>query len=82
MVPVYGNRGGGGTVWLLDYTVLTDTLMSVFALAMFGHLWRKVVLVAKRGRMSRGHSKHQFRQGAMNVHQKNTAGPMRGGIRL
>lgn len=39
----------------------------------------------KRGRMSRGHSRHVFRKGAQNVHPKNslqTTGPMRGGIRL
>lgn len=41
--------------------------------------------MARRGRMSRGHSKRQFRQGARNVHPKNhlyTTRPMRGGIRL
>lgn len=40
--------------------------------------------MARRGKMSRGHSRSQFRKGAMNVHPKNlyTAGPMRGGIRL
>lgn len=35
-----------------------------------------------RGRMNRGHSKKQFRAGARNVHPKNNARPMRGGIRL
>lgn len=39
--------------------------------------------MAKRGRMSRGHSRSNFKAGARNVHPKNTAGkPMRGGIRL
>lgn len=41
--------------------------------------------MARRGRMSRGHSRSSFRKGAMNVHPKNNvsvAGPMRGGIRL
>lgn len=41
--------------------------------------------MARRGRMSRGHSKRQFRAGIKNVHPKNvtyTRGPMRGGIRL
>lgn len=41
--------------------------------------------MAKRGRMSRGHSRKQFRAGAKNVHPKNrtyTRGVMRGGIRL
>lgn len=39
--------------------------------------------MARRGRMSRGHSKKQFREGARNVHPRNyPGGPMRGGIRL
>lgn len=41
--------------------------------------------MARRGRMSRGHSRHAFRKGAQNVHPKNihyNVGPMRGGIRL
>lgn len=41
--------------------------------------------MARRGRMSRGASRHNFRRGAMRVHPKNNvspAGPMRGGIRL
>lgn len=39
--------------------------------------------MAKRGRMSRGHSKKQFRAGVKNVNRKNyTSGAMRGGIRL
>lgn len=39
--------------------------------------------MAKRGRMSSGHSKKNFRAGARNVHPKNNVGrPMRGGIRL
>jgi hypothetical protein len=39
----------------------------------------------RRGRMSRGESRSNFRKGAMRVHPKNSvspAGPMRGGIRL
>lgn len=41
--------------------------------------------MARRGRMSRGASRHNFRRGAMRVHPKNTlgvVGAMRGGIRL
>ncbi len=39
--------------------------------------------MARRGRMSKRHSKKNFRSGAKNVHRKNyTSGPMRGGIRL
>lgn len=40
--------------------------------------------MARRGKMSRGHSKRVFRGGAKGVHWKNvlTANPMRGGIRL
>lgn len=39
--------------------------------------------MARRGRMSRGHSKKQFRAGAQNVHPRNRlTSPMRGGIRL
>lgn len=43
--------------------------------------------MSRRGRMSRGESRRNFRRGAMRVHKKNVmnvsvAGPMRGGIRL
>lgn len=39
--------------------------------------------MSRRGRMPRGHSRHVFRKGAMNVHPKNApAFMMRGGIRL
>lgn len=41
--------------------------------------------MARRGKMSRGHSRQVFRKGAMRVHRKNaldSAMPMRGGIRL
>lgn len=41
--------------------------------------------MARRGRMSRGQSRSNFRHGAQRVHPKNNvsvAGPMRGGIRL
>ena len=39
--------------------------------------------MARRGKMSRGHSRNVFRKGAKRVHPKNyAAGPMRGGIRL
>lgn len=37
----------------------------------------------RRGKMSSGHSRKQFRAGAKNVHRKNyTTHAMRGGIRL
>jgi len=36
----------------------------------------------KRYKMSRGQSRGAFRDGARTVHPKNTARPMRGGIRL
>lgn len=38
--------------------------------------------MARRGKMSRGHSKKVFRAGARGTHRKNVAMPMRGGIRL
>lgn len=38
--------------------------------------------MAKRGRMSQGHSRSQFRAGMRNVHPKNYVEPMRGGYRL
>lgn len=41
--------------------------------------------MARRGKMSRGHSREVFRKGALRVHGKNVLGsamPMRGGIRL
>lgn len=40
--------------------------------------------MARRGRMSRGHSRRNFSAGAQRVHPKNvsSAAPMRGGIRL
>ena len=39
--------------------------------------------MARRGKMSRGHSKKVFRAGARGTHRKNVAPPpMRGGIRL
>lgn len=40
--------------------------------------------MARRSRMSRGHSRHVFRKGAQRVHPKNRmdVAPMRGGIRL
>jgi hypothetical protein len=37
--------------------------------------------MARRGRMSRAHSRKNFRQAARNVHPKNAIRPMRGGIR-
>lgn len=38
--------------------------------------------MARRGRMSKRHSKHVFRKSAAGTHYRNVAGPMRGGIRL
>lgn len=38
--------------------------------------------MARRGKMSRGHSKKVFRAGARGTHRKNIASVMRGGIRL
>lgn len=40
--------------------------------------------MARRGRMSRGHSRSQYRAGARNVHPKNLVNvmAMRGGYRL
>lgn len=35
----------------------------------------------RRGKMSRGHSRRNFRR-ASGTHRRNVAGPMRGGIRL
>lgn len=36
----------------------------------------------RRGRMSRGHSRKNFRRAASRVHRVNRINPMRGGIRL
>lgn len=47
----------------------------------FVSLSRRCVM-ARRSKMARGNSKRVFTRGAQRVHPKNSARPMRGGIRL
>lgn len=56
----------------------------LYVLSALTFLLFQEVCMARRGRMSRGHSRRNFRKAAVNIHPKNVlrVGPMRGGIRL